>query len=167
MRKNATKEIGGITYECTQLHPKVAMRVLTKLVQKFGGPLGAALESFGKAGSNGPMAASAAETILDAEVDFAKIFGSLGEKLGEDDLWNLCEDLCQCVIAVVPQGGNTVGGQLKGENFEAHFSQPKMLVNLMAVAIFSLEVNFKDFLDGIKEKVQSVLGSGLESTSDA
>lgn len=154
MKKEDTKKIGEVTYQCTQLHPKIAMRILSRLIQKFGGPMGVAMDS-GKSGN-----------MMDADIDIGKIMNMIGQNLKEDDLWDLCEELCQCVIAQVPQGSQIPGGQLKGEGFENHFSSSKMLLNMIQVAAFSLEVNFKDFLLGIKEKVQSALSGGT-STSDA
>ena len=139
MQEAREKTIDTVHYTVTQFPPRKSMRILSKIVKIAGGPLSALLSS--------------SDGTLDKEVD-PKLIGEavmiLAQNLGDDDLYDLFKEICDSVIAKLPNGSKLAGGGLlKDDKFDGHFSDPQALSRMFKVVIFALEVNYKDFLSGL------------------
>lgn len=114
------KKIGETTYTITQFGVKKSLRILTKLGRVIGGPL---------AESGGSVKNLTEDNIF-------KLLSSLTNKLGDDELFDLLEEVCSCVVA-------SPGGKLS-DTFETHFHGN--LLGPFKVATAAIQHNYKDFL---------------------
>lgn len=147
-RETKSKTIDGYEYTCTQFPPQKALRILTKLTKYLGGPLAALMAS-----------SSGATDLMKGKVedlDFTAALTSLGNSMGDEDLYILAKDVCENVVVGMGQQNQGVSGQLKDNTFDEHFMGGKGLKRLFTVMIFALEVNYSDFLGDVVAKVSSV-----------
>lgn len=147
-RETKSKTIDGYEYTCTQFPPQKALRILTKLTKYLGGPLAALIAS-----------SDSTEDLLKGKVenlDFTAALTSLGNAMGDEDLYILSKDVCENVVVGINQQNKGVSGQLKDNIFDEHFMGGKGLKRLFAVMVFALEVNYGDFLGDVVARASSV-----------
>lgn len=135
-----TRTIDGELYEFYQLSPRIAVKILTRLLKVVGSPVG---EALGRS--------TGSESLLDLELKgdvMGNIVKALTERLDEDMVLNTIEELLQPVMCK----GIKVGPQ-----FETHFAG--RISHLMKVVWAALEVNYSDFfgegfgLEGLRARV--------------
>lgn len=131
-----TRTIGGIDYQVSQLMWGEANQVFGRLLRTVGPAFGA-------------VASGSVSDLLNRDVNLGEAMQSLAQNFTADDI---------VAIRDVMLGNNTVqmrGGKgyvlLKGDAWDAHFTG-KYFDSLKLLA-FCLEVNFGDFLAGIRSAV--------------
>ena len=145
-RETKSRKIDGDEYTCTQFPPQKALRILTKLTKHIGEPLAVL------------MKAEKGETKNLLNKDISELFigeaiAALGGSLGDDDLYDLAQEVCESVIINMKATKKTqISGQLEGAIFDEQFTGPKGLKTLFKVVGFALEVNYGDFLGDIVGK---------------
>lgn len=133
-REIVTKKIGGVEYIATQFPPRKSLKVLTRLTRVIGQPLMKLMNSVD--GEKG---------ILDQDVsklDIGGAISALGNALGDDDLYEIAVEVCECVTAD--------GVQLIGDKLDVHFTGK--LDDMFKVVAFAVEVNYQNFLGDLVAK---------------
>ena len=151
MRQPATTTINGVEYSCTQFDVKKSLRILTKLGKRVGKPLAGLISNVDDS-----------KDLLSQDIKKINVAGAvegLFSDMEEDELYNLCQDVCSSVIA--KQTENTIGGKLEGDNFNMHFKGGSGLLVLFKVCKWALEVNYGDFLSAVVGSVSSRNPAGV------
>ena len=125
MRAVVEKDIDDLHYTITMLPASEGLAIFTRLIKLVGKPFAALSNSGG----------------LDAEVS-AKLLGLALEALAE----NLDEEVVQKTIKDLMKSA-IVNGQQASKIFDVHFAG--RMGHMMKVLVFILEVQYKDFLDGL------------------
>jgi hypothetical protein len=135
MRDLSKQEIDGYKYECLQFEPKKSLRIMTRLMRHLGAPLTAIMENW-----------DSQKSLKEQDVGslgLGEAFTALFSKLGDDEVYELCKDICSDVIAV----GGAFGGKLGDEGkFDLHFKGPSGILRMIKVCKWALEVNYGDFI---------------------
>lgn len=127
--KTEKKEINGHEYSCTQLPASEAIKIQLKLTNILGESLGSVL---------GALVTKRDE---DEDSSLKSALGSLGSKLDSQDFYDLFVKMI-----------NTCAKDGKRINFEQEFSGN--ILGAWEVFIFALQVNYRDFIDGLLSKAQ-------------
>lgn len=134
MRTPTEVMIDGEQYTFCQLPPKRSLKLMTRIIRIIGGPLGAALNGVrsGKADFN---------SILDADMDFSMIVTALCDRLDENEVEAIVDEL---LTQVLHSGTGEVS-----KKFDAHFAG--RLPHLFKVLAQALKVEYGDFLAGMPD----------------
>jgi len=141
-REMKTKTIDKQEYACTQFPPQKSLRILTKITRYIGEPLAVLLDSD-----------RGLEDVMERDVSDLNIGEAImkfGKNLGDDDLYNLCKDVCESVLVDMTQ--------IKDNTFDQHFTGPQGLKKMFQVTAFALEVNYGDFLGGAVANLGNLKG---------
>jgi hypothetical protein len=143
------KEIGGVTYEVTQLPFAQARKVLVLLSKKVVPGLSMAL-----AGVVSATAREGADGVAQTAVsDIAAGAARLVQDLDEPDLIALEDAFGPCTKLILPDGKTPI---LTAPNRAEHFKGGS-LYSYFAWLAFAIEVNYADFFDA----AAPLLGAGL------
>lgn len=150
-------EIRGTRFHVTQL---TATRSL-KLLNKIGKVLGPALAHLGKS-VDGPPGAGL--ELAAADIDFGELgaaFGALFDRLADDALFDaILRELLSGASVETEKGVVPLFAGASTSTFDAVFAEHP--ADAYKLARFALEVNYKDFFDGLaglKGRVLAVLAA--------
>ncbi len=126
-RETIVKTIDGLEYSFHQMPPKQSMRLLVRIFKVLGAPAGAAVS--GTAGDT--------ESILDKDLDLSRVMGALCDRLDEDVVESIIDDLLSQAIC---KGHGEVSRQ-----FDVLFGG--RLPHLFKVVAAALKAEYSDFFD--------------------
>lgn len=161
MREMKKKTIGSVEYQCAMFPPQKSLKVLTRIGRVIGQPLQEILSAEKDAKATG-------KSLMDQgveEIPFGKALSALGDRLGDDDLYDLIKLCCESVIASPKKASKSKpmpGGQLKEDQFDLHFTEFG-LSQMFKVFIFSLEANYQDFFADAAGSVGMIRAAITES----
>lgn len=139
-RETKTREIDGQKYECLQFDVKKSLRVLTKLSKHLGAPISSLLKNYDDK-----------KTFLDQDLknlNIGEAIEAMMGNVGDDEVYDLCKDICSDMIAVGTAGVPGIG-LLRENIFDQHFKGEDGLMRLFKVVKFALEANYGNFLSKI------------------
>ena len=129
MRNPVESTIDGEQYEFCQLPARQSLKLLTRLMRIVGPTLGTAVNGIASGGLD-------IESVLDADIDFSSIVTALCDRLDENEVTAIVDEL---LSQVIHQGR----GELS-KVFDAHFSG--RLPHLFKVLGRALQVEYGNFL---------------------
>jgi len=129
MRNPVEATIDGEQYTFHQLPAKRSLKLLTRLMRIAGPTIGAALDGI----KSGRMDIKA---VMDAEIDFSSIVTALCDRLDENEVEAIVDELLSQVL-------HAGQGEIS-QKFDAHFAG--RLPHLFKVLTKALKVEYGDFL---------------------
>jgi hypothetical protein len=149
--KQETRSIGKYKYRVTQLPALKARALFVRLTKALGPVLGTALEGIGPVTLRGMLGLNGATLGL--------LINEASTRLTEEDLTYFCD--------VLGESSELLGESGRGERLtesvqNIHFGG--QLLQMFKWMGFALEVNFSDFLDGLKS-LKAEKSTGRESSA--
>lgn len=135
MRGTETHVIDGKKYEFMLIPPLEALRIITRIIKRILPPLGGAFS-----GSNIMDIANA----IDGDINIQAMTISIAQNLDENEVEETVKQLMDYVMI----DGRKI-------NFSVDFAGT--LMHMMAVIAKAIEVNYSDFLDGLKGRLATII----------
>lgn len=147
--KSEERTIGDNTYRVTQLVSKDARPTLIRLFKLLGPSIGQMVED------------AMAGRSINPDIGVGVAISQLADRISEDDLERLIDTLVQNkTLARKTENGWPL---LDKAGFDVHFTG--RIGEMFKVLAFALEVNFQDFLGGLRSAAQSLFkGKGTSAS---
>jgi len=143
-KKEVSKTIDGKKYTFYQLPPRKSVKTLFRLMNIIGPSLGSVVGS--------AKDVKTIEDLFSADIDLSKVLGSLFDRIDEDKVWGIMEDVLSQTICEDGKGEIDIDIHFKGD-----------IQTLFKVVFEAIKVEYGSFFAGKFDLEGALQGKGPDT----